>query len=133
MLPHGVNPLFKANFPFLHAAVQPRRGPAASRRPHRSSRTIVSSARRLAQARMIDGIRQAHGHHHGGRRNSSATSFETVRSGLAAAKARGIALGGHTVPAPIDKTAKEVLALHREGLSYSVGLSKTTDIGQGQA
>ena len=77
---------------------------------------------------MIDGIRQAHGHHHGGRRNSSATSFETVRSGLAAAKARG-----HTVPAPIDKTAKEVLALHREGLSYSVGLSKTTDIGQGQA
>jgi len=56
---------------------------------------------------------------------------ERVKSGLAAAKARGVALGRQEGQRPSDKKAKKVLALHKEGLSYrligrNVGLSKNT-------
>jgi DNA invertase Pin-like site-specific DNA recombinase len=56
---------------------------------------------------------------------------ERVKSGLAAAKARGVALGRQLGQRPSDKKAKKVLQLHEEGLSYrligrNVGLSKNT-------
>jgi DNA invertase Pin-like site-specific DNA recombinase len=56
---------------------------------------------------------------------------ERVKSGLAAAKARGVVLGRRVGQRPSDKKAKRVLALHGEGLSYrrigrSLGLSKNT-------
>ena len=56
---------------------------------------------------------------------------ERVRSGLAAARARGVALGRKVGQRPSDKKAKRVLAMHREGLSYrligrNLGLSKNT-------
>jgi putative DNA-invertase from lambdoid prophage Rac len=56
---------------------------------------------------------------------------ERVKSGLAAAKARGINLGRQLGQRPSDKKAKKVLQLHSEGLSYrligrNVGLSKNT-------
>lgn len=56
---------------------------------------------------------------------------ERVKSGLAAAKARGVALGRQIGQRPSDKKAKKVLQLHEEGLSYrligrNVGLSKNT-------
>jgi DNA invertase Pin-like site-specific DNA recombinase len=56
---------------------------------------------------------------------------ERVKSGLAAAKSRGIALGRQAGQRPSDKKAKKVLQLHQEGLSYrligrNVGLSKNT-------
>jgi DNA invertase Pin-like site-specific DNA recombinase len=56
---------------------------------------------------------------------------ERVKSGLAAAKARGVVLGRQVGQRPSDKKAKCVLALHRDGLSYrligrNVGLSKNT-------
>jgi DNA invertase Pin-like site-specific DNA recombinase len=56
---------------------------------------------------------------------------ERVKSGLAAAKARGVVLGRQVGQRPSDKKAKRVLALHRDGLSYrligrNVGLSKNT-------
>ena len=56
---------------------------------------------------------------------------ERVRSGLAAARARGVALGRQVGQRPSDKKAKRVLAMHREGLSYrligrNLGLSKNT-------
>jgi putative DNA-invertase from lambdoid prophage Rac len=43
---------------------------------------------------------------------------ERVKSGLAAAKARGVALGRREGQRPSDKKAKKVLGLHKEGLSY---------------
>jgi len=43
---------------------------------------------------------------------------ERVKSGLAAAKARGIRLGRQHGQRPSDKKAKKVLSLHAEGLSY---------------
>jgi DNA invertase Pin-like site-specific DNA recombinase len=54
---------------------------------------------------------------------------ERVKSGLAAAKARGVALGRQVGQRPSDKKAKKVLQLHADGLSYhligrNVGLSK---------
>jgi DNA invertase Pin-like site-specific DNA recombinase len=56
---------------------------------------------------------------------------ERVKSGLQAAKARGVVLGRKEGQRPSDKKAKKVLDLHRDGLSYrligrSVGLSKNT-------
>ena len=55
---------------------------------------------------------------------------ERVKSGLAAAKARGVALGRQVGQRPSDKKAKTVLKLHKDGLSYRLigrlGLSKNT-------
>jgi DNA invertase Pin-like site-specific DNA recombinase len=56
---------------------------------------------------------------------------ERVKSGLAAARARGVALGRQLGHRPSDKKARRVLAMHREGMSYrligrNVGLSKNT-------
>jgi DNA invertase Pin-like site-specific DNA recombinase len=56
---------------------------------------------------------------------------ERVKSGLAAANARGVALGRQEGQRPSDKKANRVLAMHRVGLSYrligrNVGLSKNT-------
>jgi len=56
---------------------------------------------------------------------------DRVMSGLAAAKAHGVALGRQVGQRPSDKKAKRVLAMHRDGLSYrligrNVGLSKNT-------
>ena len=56
---------------------------------------------------------------------------ERVKSGLAAAKSRGVVLGRQHGQRPSDKKAKKVLKLHEEGLSYrligrNVGLSKNT-------
>jgi DNA invertase Pin-like site-specific DNA recombinase len=56
---------------------------------------------------------------------------ERVKSGLAAAKARGIRLGRQHGQRPSDNKAKKVLGLHAEGLSYrliarNLGLSKNT-------
>jgi putative DNA-invertase from lambdoid prophage Rac len=56
---------------------------------------------------------------------------ERVKSGLAAAKARGVALGRQVGQRPSDRKAKKVLQLHADGLSYrligpNVGLSKNT-------
>ena len=56
---------------------------------------------------------------------------ELVKSGLAAAKARGIVLGRQVGPRPSDNKAKKVIAMHRDGLSYrligrNLGLSKNT-------
>ena len=58
---------------------------------------------------------------------------ERVKSGLAAAKARGVVLGRQEGQRPSDKKAKKVLKLHEDGLSYrligrNVGLSKNTVI-----
>ena len=54
-----------------------------------------------------------------------------VKSGLAAARARGVKLGRKVGQRPSDKKAKTVLALHKEGLSYrlidcNLGLGKNT-------
>ena len=56
---------------------------------------------------------------------------ERFKSGLEAAKSRGVALGRQVGQRPSDKKAKKVLQLHGEGLSYrligrNVGLSKNT-------
>jgi len=56
---------------------------------------------------------------------------ERVKSGLAAAKDRGVKLGRQPGQRPSDKKAKRVWELHREGLSYrligrNLGLSKNT-------
>jgi putative DNA-invertase from lambdoid prophage Rac len=56
---------------------------------------------------------------------------ERVKSGLAAAKARGVKLGRKPGERPSDKKAKRVLKMHGEGLSYrligrNVGLTKNT-------
>ena len=56
---------------------------------------------------------------------------ERVKSGLAAAKARGVKLGRQEGHRPSDKKAKKVLSQHADGLSYrliarNVGLSKNT-------
>jgi putative DNA-invertase from lambdoid prophage Rac len=56
---------------------------------------------------------------------------ERVKSGLAAARAKGMKLGRQPGQRPSDKKAKRVLAMHEEGLSYrligrNVGLSKNT-------
>jgi DNA invertase Pin-like site-specific DNA recombinase len=56
---------------------------------------------------------------------------ERVKSGLQAAKARGVVLGRREGHRPSDKKAKNVLAMHRDGLSYrligrNLGLSKNT-------
>jgi DNA invertase Pin-like site-specific DNA recombinase len=56
---------------------------------------------------------------------------DRVKSGLAAARARGIVLGRQVGQRPSDKKAKKVLKLHEDGLSYrligrNVGLSKNT-------
>jgi DNA invertase Pin-like site-specific DNA recombinase len=56
---------------------------------------------------------------------------ERVKSGLAAARARGVVLGRQIGQRPSDKKAKRVLSMHREGLSYrligrNLGLSKNT-------
>ena len=56
---------------------------------------------------------------------------ERVKSGLAAARAKGKRLGRQPGQRPSDKKAKRVHALHRDGLSYrliarNVGLSKNT-------
>jgi len=56
---------------------------------------------------------------------------DRVKSGLAAAIARGVKLGRQVGQRPSDKKAKKVLAMHQEGPSYrligcNVGLSKNT-------
>ena len=56
---------------------------------------------------------------------------DRVKSGLAAARARGVKLGRQVGQRPSDKKAKRVLGMHAEGLSYrliarNVGLSKNT-------
>jgi len=56
---------------------------------------------------------------------------ERVKSGLAAARDRGVKLGRRLGQRPSDKKAKRVVELHREGLSYrligrNLGLSKNT-------
>ena len=56
---------------------------------------------------------------------------ERVKSGLQAARARGVKLGRQHGQRPSDKKAKRVLVMHKEGLSYrligrNVGLSKNT-------
>jgi DNA-binding NarL/FixJ family response regulator len=57
----------------------------------------------------------------------------SVKSGLAAARARGVKLGRQVGQRPSDKKAKKVLGLHADGLSYrliarNVGMSKNTVI-----
>jgi DNA invertase Pin-like site-specific DNA recombinase len=59
---------------------------------------------------------------------------ERVKSGLAAARARGVKLGRQAGQRPSDKKAKRVLGMHADGLSYrliarNVGLSKNTVMG----
>ena len=59
---------------------------------------------------------------------------ERVKSGLQAAKARGVVLGRKVGQRPSDKKAKRVLTQHQEGLSYrliarNLGLSKNTVMG----
>ena len=59
---------------------------------------------------------------------------ERVKSGLAAAQARGVKLGRQPGQRPSDKKGKRVLDMHKEGLSYrligrNVGLSKNTVMG----
>jgi DNA invertase Pin-like site-specific DNA recombinase len=56
---------------------------------------------------------------------------EPVKSGLAAARDRGVALGRQVGQRPSDKKARRVLGMHADGLSYRliariVGLSKNT-------
>ena len=56
---------------------------------------------------------------------------ERVKSGLAAARARGVVLGREVGQRPSDKKAAKVRKLHDDGLSYrliarNVGLSKNT-------
>ena len=56
---------------------------------------------------------------------------ERVKSGLAAAQARGVKLGRQPGQRPSDKKAKRVLDLHKDGLSYrligrNLELSKNT-------
>ena len=56
---------------------------------------------------------------------------ERVKSGLASARARGVALGRQVGQRPSDKKTRRVLGLHADGLSYrliarNVGLSKNT-------
>ena len=56
---------------------------------------------------------------------------DRVKSGLAAASARGVLLGRQVGQRPSDKKAKKALAQHKEGLSYrligrNLGLSKNT-------
>ena len=56
---------------------------------------------------------------------------DRVKSGLAAARARGAKLGRQHGQRPSQKKAKRVFAVHEEGLSYrligrNVGLSKNT-------
>jgi putative DNA-invertase from lambdoid prophage Rac len=56
---------------------------------------------------------------------------DRVKSGLAAARARGVVLGRQEGQRPSDKKAKKVLAQNRQGLSYrligrNLGLSKNT-------
>jgi putative DNA-invertase from lambdoid prophage Rac len=56
---------------------------------------------------------------------------ERVKSGLAAARARGVRLGRQLGQRPSDKKAQKVCKLHREGMSYrligrNLGLSKNT-------
>ena len=56
---------------------------------------------------------------------------ERVKSGLAAARDRGVKLGRQPGQRPSDKKAKRVVELHRDGLSYrligrNLGLSKNT-------
>ena len=56
---------------------------------------------------------------------------DRVKSGLAAARARGVKLGRQIGQRPSDKKAKRVLGMHSDGLSYrliarNVGLSKNT-------
>jgi DNA invertase Pin-like site-specific DNA recombinase len=56
---------------------------------------------------------------------------ERVKSGLAAARDRGVKLGRQPGQRPSDKKSKRVLDLHRDGLSYrligrNLGLSKNT-------
>ena len=56
---------------------------------------------------------------------------DRVKSGLAAARARGVKLGRQHGQRPSDKKAKRVLVMRKEGLSYrligrNVGLSKNT-------
>jgi putative DNA-invertase from lambdoid prophage Rac len=58
---------------------------------------------------------------------------ERVKSGLVAAKAKGVVLSRQVGQRPSDKTAKKVLSLHTEGLSYrliarNVGISKNNVI-----
>jgi putative DNA-invertase from lambdoid prophage Rac len=43
---------------------------------------------------------------------------DRIKSGLAAARARGVKLGRQHGQRPSDKKAKRVLAMHKEGLSY---------------
>jgi putative DNA-invertase from lambdoid prophage Rac len=54
-----------------------------------------------------------------------------VRSGLAAAGARGVKLGRQVGQRPSDKKAKRIFGMHADGLSYrliarNIGLSKNT-------
>ena len=56
---------------------------------------------------------------------------DRVKSGLAAARARGVKLGRQVGQRPSDKKAKRVLGMHADGLSYrliarNVGMSKNT-------
>jgi len=56
---------------------------------------------------------------------------ERVKSGIDAARARGVALGRPKGNRPSDRKAKRVLAMHRDGLSCrligrNLGLSKNT-------
>ena len=56
---------------------------------------------------------------------------DRVKSGLAAARARGVKLGCQAGQRPSDKIAKRVLDTHANGLSYrqiarNVGMSKNT-------
>jgi DNA invertase Pin-like site-specific DNA recombinase len=56
---------------------------------------------------------------------------ERVKSGLAAARARGVSLGRQHGQRPSDQKARKVLSLHAEGLSYrliarNLGLSTNT-------
>src|SRR5215510_3947041 len=56
---------------------------------------------------------------------------ERVRSGIDAARARGVVLGRPKGNRPSDRKAKRVITMHRDGLSYrligrNLGLSKNT-------
>jgi putative DNA-invertase from lambdoid prophage Rac len=56
---------------------------------------------------------------------------DRVKSGLAAARARGIKLGRQVVQRPSDRKAKRVLGMHANKLSYrlidrNVAMSKNT-------
>jgi DNA invertase Pin-like site-specific DNA recombinase len=85
-----------------------------------------------AGVRLGDVDRQADVHDHGGYCHLERDLIrERVKSGLAAARAKGKTLGRQAGQRPSDKKARKVLEMAGEGLSYrligrNLGMSKNT-------